>query len=631
MKDIRDMTLDINKLLTDETPIIDDMQTLITNQESLLEKFKITLTALDATAKYSAKFSNIILDLHVLGISTGRLYNAVKSFVDNTVDFTLINTNTLQAYLGQHTFHSLSISTSYVLYNATQDSYTIMFETYALTQPFQLYKILTIPLFMNQIPYSLTGEKLIAINKVGDVIKLDEYIDQCHKTGSDYICDPQSIPIQINYTSCDLQILNYKINPNNLNLSLCTDKFRPSTPKYQQYYIIKDNFVSITSTYKDTAQVLCNNTITDMINLNIGSTYITFQDKIGCTLTTKTTVIILPTEQVRMSTKYPSDDLAILQTIEDLDNYIKTSFNLSFGYQEAVIMLKNMTSNHLLVNSDIYTLNDHVHRLQDTQNSAAFKPFQVNWANIDSPENYLTIIFWAITIITLAGLLFCCVSCYSSVATATKCLCTPCTLSFKLVKICYNHSKQKNTGETVQMSTLLAQERNRLPIVKNMFNNDLTPDPYHPAQIYSSSTAPLLDLAQPTNSTLNLANINNYTMDHNGPLGSLQLWFKSPIGEKLLYNHDEQQFQQTNGNYRIKGTPPLSVMEVFKQEQDLVDITYYRSASTNRIVVTNSPQYWYVNKGTGYIVSNENPPPGSKVFGVPVPPYGLLERFYNNL
>ena len=70
-------------------------------------------------------------------------------------------------------------------------------------------------------------------------------------------------------------------------------------------------------------------------------------------------------------------------------------------------------------------------------------------------------------------------------------------------------------------------------------------------------------------------------------------------------------------------------MQVFLAKQELVKITYYRSASTNRITVNGAADYFYTNTGSGFITTDG--PSSKRIYGVPVPPYGLLERFYNNL
>ena len=634
VQDIRTMSMDINKLLTDEAPIVESMHKLISTQDSILNKFRVSLTALDATAKYAAKFSNIILDLQVLAMSTNRLTSIIQSFIHNTVDVNLINTNDLQTYLGHNMMTSLSLGNSYLLYNTSTNSYIVHYITYALDQPYKLYNILTIPMYVAGRPLEMKTGKLFAINKVNDYIHMDTHFSQCTAIGQNFICKPQSLPIQRKSNSCEIQIIANFLDPTVKNRSLCADKFRPIETQNYQRYITKPTFISITSPYVDSLSVICNNTIVSTEPIYTGSNFILKTGKLGCTLVTSSTIMKIPSPSVDTSSTFSTKEIDILKSLANLDEYLKAEFNLSYGYQESTELLKNLSNSHLLVNNDIYELNKHINRLQEIQVSAQFQPFKVEWTDLSSPSNYLAYIFWILTIIILIGTIFCCVSCYTSIATATKIVCTPFRLLYFLINKCIKYSKLRNT-EPIQMSdisshtsNLTANSGNPQPIIRNRLHTDSETDLYHRNSVYTPG-APLFRNPEPKDPQLNLENEAYYILKIGGPLNTLDIYFTTPQGETLVYDHRLHAFRNRTKDYSVSAILPKNIKEEFKRQKQSVDIKYYTSRLTGNIIVSQNTDFTYFEDNPGYITnksSTRSEHTTTRYYGVPTPPVDMPYR-----
>ena len=438
LQNVQNISSDLSKILKDESNMLSDVHYLIANQSAIGEKFTLLLDTLAASTTYQAKFANIILELNILQASIYKIENVLQSIISGIVDVTIIDANTLYTLLGTNTLKSLSTSASHLTYDPNSDTYIINYVIDSLSPPYSIYRIQTIPVYMDNTAYDLNVMDLVATNPVADIIYLTPILNQCTQQSFDYICKQSSVIILHNNSYCELELIQSYLKPDIMNFPTCVDKFRPTVPAHTQSYLFKPNYISLTSTITDTANISCNASVIDTIPIKIGSNIIKTINKQSCTLHTSHISIYIPRKMQEIYTTGTLIPDSIMESIADLDQYLLDANNMTYGYLDTQRILKNLSEEHYLLNNDVYSLNNHVKRLLDIRENAQFKPLDIDFTRLDSPSNYLSYIFWGMVIIVICMLLFCCTTCFSTIRSACCIAIWPFQFCCKILGICAN-------------------------------------------------------------------------------------------------------------------------------------------------------------------------------------------------
>ena len=605
LHNVQTIGLDLTKILKDEKSIFSDIHTLVANQTDIANQLKMIIDTITTASKYQSKFTNILLEINILQASVLKLKSIINSLVTQTVDIGFLDMVNTNSHLGEYAVKSLSSADAIVYYNADTDNYEINYVISDLSSTYSIYKLSSIPLYMESVPYALKINKWIATNLVGDVIFLTNYLDQCINTGSDKICKLPEVNILHNQTSCELQIVQTLLHPENVNLNSCTDKFRPTEDDDIQSFLYKGSFISLSSSIQDMAFLSCNSIIVENYTIDIGSNFINISNKQSCVLHTSIITIYIkhqPNEFTVTANLIPE---SITNSINELDNYLTDNLNLTYSYMDTRNLLKNLTAEHLLLNSDVYTLNNHVDRLLGIKENNKFQPLSLDFEDPSSPSNTLKFVFWAVIVFGVMLLVFMCTSCFSTIKTAVRCIIAPCELLLFLIHKC----------KTICNKNI---ERNRTPdtiILHNLPTGpDLENDIYNPAFQYPQLTDMHIHDRQPGNIHKDKDDVNRYTFDHNGQFLSARILFKAASGDILIYNHHTKALEHHLNLYTIPVPElPQPVLDFFNRDKQSVDIKYYKPDGIRTCVVGNS-EYTYIFGTLGYITNGR-----TKIYGVPNP------------
>jgi len=280
------VTLDLEHVAQTEKKTLDYINQLIAENYRTDAKVEALVKTLDRLAIIISEYSNIQLQTQLLIHSIEKLHTLVQMGLLNVIDIgqlPLDLVNLFTTNLVKPTVRTTSIEFHYI-----KSDYYMKLRIPKFSEPFSMYHVHSLPVYYRNVWNRINHEETVIVNSVLDVIDSKNIEDKCETRDDFLVCLPRNIIIRKGERSCALEIVTSMTNPET-EFSLC--KFdRIQLRAKDQHSLIKNNALTIVSSYSDQLHYICENSEDDIAKeIRVGLN--TFVLKPNCLYETNSLVI----------------------------------------------------------------------------------------------------------------------------------------------------------------------------------------------------------------------------------------------------------------------------------------------------------------------------------------------------
>ncbi len=469
----------VNKLISDEQTIFDQIDSIVTSEEQYLEGLNDLLNMIDQTTSLVSEYQLIQLQIQLLIHSVDKLKSLVTAMLTHTIDPSLIPTSIFESHLQDNLKTSMRLA-KYQLKNSI-NGVVLNIQIPLLSNPYYMYTFNTIPFKLSDGWYFPVKPIDIAINSINEVIVTEEARNECIRVQDDIACNPKHVRIiktagliqtkdkfvpklKHNNLLCAVHILKNGSEPMACGIEI------QSTLEYQMY-VIKHNYLFLASPILDTLISQCTDKKVDSRqNIKIGLNKLSLIK--NCHYET-TQLVIYGVKSTSVAEKLT--DFEEIDTVNDLSSMdlmleknIPAIGNLTVVREQLKKYNESISSNRKTVEELSKTLGlvEKIHQISE------FDPGSLNFSQPMATSNVVTVIFWTLILLVLGLIIY---GSYKKCPTkCTNCLVIPFIVLKHMCCVCVGVVQQaaKSTYVAAPQSEWETQQNNirptnERPIVRN--------------------------------------------------------------------------------------------------------------------------------------------------------------------
>jgi hypothetical protein len=410
LKNYKSMTVDLQHVEKQEEVLFQYIDKIVKAEANSVSKLELLARSIDRITVMNSDYENINVQTMLLLHSIEKLHTLVQVGLMGELDIAQMPIELLQHYSMNNI--RAAVRSTHVEFVYNQDGYHIKLRIPTLSEPYAIYNLMSMPLYLQNHWSTIALKDRIIINSVLDVLEpIAPLASICDQKDTHFICNPTSVVIRHSQNTCEVDIVRALSNKKPVYPNCEFNRIKLNANS--QYAMIVRNQLSISSMVEDSLNYICENPADSKI-LPIKVGFKTYDLKSNCIYETGSLTIYNPPKYNRLEGYIDSDiELDIVTALGSLETLLDDALTVDISnVSNLESIVKKYEEAQVETEITYAKLAEDIRLSQGVDQLSDFTPLKINTKLPKHQGNWMTGIIWIIiAVLFIIALLIICTVC----------------------------------------------------------------------------------------------------------------------------------------------------------------------------------------------------------------------------
>ncbi len=422
----KQMTVDLERVELQERNLFNYIDKIVRAETESVRKLETLSKSLDRLTVMNTEFQNINIQTMLLIHTIEKLHVLVQIGLMGLVDVAQLPVELIQMYSPNNMKAAIKVTNVEFIFS--NEGYFIRLRIPTLSEPYIMYNIVSIPLYLQNHWSTLLLKNSIIMNSVMDTLEPSAPLPSiCDQRDSYFVCNPLDVVIRHTLSTCEMDIAKsiQSLKPVFPNCKFDHVKLNANS----QYALVVRGQISISSMINDNLSYICEDSSqSSTLPIPIGFSVHNLREK--CIYETGSLTLYNSPKSYLMD-KYQDTDteLNIISALGSLDSLLDESILGDYSNTTSIeAIVKSYEKAQIDTDITYKKLMDDIRIAQSVKNLEDFSPIKLNIKNPTHQNNYVAGITWIVILISMVVIIIIicviCPGCFPAIFASLVYCCT---------------------------------------------------------------------------------------------------------------------------------------------------------------------------------------------------------------